>query len=211
MAKSKSEQRDLEQIGARLKAARDRAGLGQKDIATVCGVSVQAVSQWESGKNEAPYSCIKQIARRTGTDLAWVLTGSVPADALIRGGSDVPLFGIDELKDIEKARQNVLSTHTTLRPVGAEAFAHVVRDKSNEPVLQVGDVCVFDPKKPAEPGMFVMALVGKERMPVIRRLEQRTEGEFVLVPANSQWPPKVISSKKDGEIIGTLVEFTRPF
>lgn len=72
----------------------------------------------------------------------------------------------------------------------------------------MGDTCVFDPDARSEPGKFVLALVGKERQPMIRRLMER-ESDFALVPANPSWGPKVISSKRDGEVIATLIEFTR--
>ena len=42
---------DREQIGIRIAALRKKAGLSQQSLAEKLGVSAQAVSKWEGGRN----------------------------------------------------------------------------------------------------------------------------------------------------------------
>ena len=42
---------DREQIGLRISVLRKKAGLSQAELSEKLGISAQAVSKWESGKN----------------------------------------------------------------------------------------------------------------------------------------------------------------
>lgn len=120
----------------------------------------------------------------------------------------MPILRPEDLKNIEKAVTSADRVHRASPLAGPRSFALVVNDKSNDPFLKIGDTCVFDPDVKAEPGKYVLALVGRERQPMIRLLTER-ENHFALIPKNSAWGPKALSSKKDGEIVATLIEFTR--
>src|SRR5262245_3798743 len=63
-------------LGQRIKTARTDAKLRQKDIAAVCGVSIVAVSNWERGIDLPNVFSISEIARLTGVDLTWLITGA---------------------------------------------------------------------------------------------------------------------------------------
>lgn len=53
---------DREQIGIRISALRKRAGLSQAALAEKLGVSAQAVSKWESGKNLPDIDLFRELA-----------------------------------------------------------------------------------------------------------------------------------------------------
>jgi SOS-response transcriptional repressor LexA len=199
-------------IGNRLRKAREDAGLLQREVAARVGKTVQAVNQWEAGADRIPVDATVVYSQMTGKSLDWLLAGREPArgrSVRVAGeGAEVPVIQLKDAQDIDKAIETSLTGHRTTRPMGPRAFALVVEDTANAPELMVGDTCVFDPDARPEPGKFVLALVGKDRTPLIRRLEERERGH-VLVPANKAWGPKVLDSKRDGEIVAALVEYTR--
>lgn len=198
--------------GARLRRARNGAGLLQRDIAKAVGKTVQAVNQWEAGIHPIPIDAAVIYSQLTGKSLDWLLAGKEPPQGpalrVAGEGADVPVIKMRDAQAFDRALQISSVVHRATKPMGPRSFALVIEDRSNEPELTVGDTCVFDPDVRPEPGRFVLALVGKDRTPMIRRLEEREKG-FVLVPANKSWGPKVIESKRDGEIVATMIEYTR--
>lgn len=200
------------EIGRRLQIARERTDLNQVEQAKRLSVTTQTINQAETGKNRPSWEHMIELSRLSGLDLQWIMTGaSTVGGGAIRadsGGYDVPIINPSDIKDLKGAIAGSTRMHRATFRSSDHAFALVVNDKSNEPQLMVGDTCVFDPEARAEPGKFVLALVGKNREPVIRILQEREEG-FVLVPANMAWAPKVLSSSKDGEIVAVMVEYTR--
>lgn len=199
-------------LGNRLRKAREAASLLQREIAARVGKTVQAVNQWEAGTDKIPVDAAVAYSQMTGKSLDWLLAGKEPAQGRsVRAageGAEVSVVRLKDTQEIDKAIELSTESHRTTRPMGPRAFALVVEDRSNDPELMIGDTCVFDPDVRPEPGKFVLALVGKDRTPMIRRLEEREKGH-ALVPANKAWGPKVLDNKRDGEIVATLVEYTR--
>jgi transcriptional regulator with XRE-family HTH domain len=63
-----------EEIGARIKDARERAGLRQEDLADLIGMSTRQVQNYEAGMSKQ-YSKLKGIAEATGATVEWLLHG----------------------------------------------------------------------------------------------------------------------------------------
>lgn len=66
---------DQEKIGRLIKEIRKRNGLTQKELADKYGVTYQAVSKWENGKNIPDVSLLKQISKDFNIDINDVLEG----------------------------------------------------------------------------------------------------------------------------------------
>ena len=62
-------------LAMRIKQARDEAGLSQAALGKACGVSRNAVSQWESGETRPASARLLKIAAVTGMDAEWLLAG----------------------------------------------------------------------------------------------------------------------------------------
>lgn len=65
-------------IGRKIKAARERAGLTQEDLAERMEVSRQAVSKWENGSSEPSTANLLALAKLYGVDLGALLEGVEP-------------------------------------------------------------------------------------------------------------------------------------
>jgi len=66
---------DQEKIGKLIKEIRKRNNLTQKQLADKYGVTYQAVSKWENGKNIPDVSLLKQMSRDFNIDINDILEG----------------------------------------------------------------------------------------------------------------------------------------
>lgn len=66
---------DLPAIGRRLQAARRLAGLRQRDIASIAGVSEFAPTNWEAGTRRPKVSEVARLLPVLGVDLDWLYLG----------------------------------------------------------------------------------------------------------------------------------------
>lgn len=68
----------LEQVGARLRAARHRAGLTLGELAARTGVSASTVSRLESGKRQASLELLLPLTRQLGVTLDDLVAADAP-------------------------------------------------------------------------------------------------------------------------------------
>lgn len=64
----------------RLKMVRERAGLNQSKFAESLGLTVAAVSYYESGKRVPTNAVLTLISQKYGVSFAWLKTGEGPMD-----------------------------------------------------------------------------------------------------------------------------------
>lgn len=100
-------------IGARVKAAREKARLTQTDLARHLGVSFQQVQKYERGSNRICVSRLQIIANHTGLTVSDFYDEAAPA--------------------FEPRPLTVREAEEALR-VAAEAYADAVRRAAVEPV-----------------------------------------------------------------------------
>ena len=65
----------LETFGDRLRHLRQTLEMPQSEIANACGVTCQAVTSWEQGRNGATIHNLLIVQRKTACDLHWLITG----------------------------------------------------------------------------------------------------------------------------------------
>ena len=63
-------------LGDRLTAAREAAGLSQKDLARSLGVKAKTVNNWESDASEPRGSRAQMLSGLLGVSIIWLLTGA---------------------------------------------------------------------------------------------------------------------------------------
>ena len=91
-------------LAARIRAARQRAGLSQQSLAAGLGVSRGAVANWESARGVLPATeRLQRVAHITGVAFEWLATG--------RGG----LHYQPTLDDIPAAHMEVIEDPLELR------------------------------------------------------------------------------------------------
>jgi transcriptional regulator with XRE-family HTH domain len=65
---------NLQHLGNRIRARREKLGLKQQDVANSLDVTPQAVSKWERGENAPDITVLEPLARLLGVSADWLLT-----------------------------------------------------------------------------------------------------------------------------------------
>ena len=64
----------LKDLGARIRAQREKQGLKQQDVANALNISPQAVSKWERGENAPDIMILEPLARLLDVTTDWLLS-----------------------------------------------------------------------------------------------------------------------------------------
>lgn len=65
-------------VGGRIKAARKKAAMTQKDLGDALGISFQTVAQWETGRRKPKFETIEKIAAALNADVFEIYYGDPP-------------------------------------------------------------------------------------------------------------------------------------
>ena len=68
----------MDEFGERLRRARERAGLGQRDLADAAGVGVATVNRLERGQTQARPVTVRRLAAALGVRVPWLSIGEEP-------------------------------------------------------------------------------------------------------------------------------------
>jgi transcriptional regulator with XRE-family HTH domain len=216
-------------IGANIKAAREAKRWSQGDLSSSLRVSVQAISQWETGKTLPSLDNIMAAAALLSVHPGVLLWGEAFVSEAVASQHywpRVPIIWWDAVPKIDidsdswksaiKGRISGYITPTSRRMAGE--FALQVDDFSMVPEFRQGDhlLIEFAHSSPL-PGDYVIAVVPPDFSNVnphaiLRKLQIQYEGKKViyrLVPANEDFPIVEIRGPKDGYIAGVVVEQRR--
>lgn len=201
-------------LGNRIRNARLGLEMTQKQLAEILGISVQAISQWESDKTTP-----------TGDNL--VRLGTVLGIALVPGhGADrparkedlhlrVPLVSRVAAGNWSEAlvEEDLPRYEVHWQPKGI-AFAVEIHGGSMWPEFDDGDLVFVDTGIEPLPGDYVVAAVNGQADATFKKYRPRGNDEngdpvIELAPLNVDYPTLVISSKNPGKIVGTMVEHRR--
>ncbi len=68
----------MDGFGERLRRARERAGLGQRDLAIAAGVGVATITRLERGQTQARPVTVRRLAAALGVRVPWLVVGEEP-------------------------------------------------------------------------------------------------------------------------------------
>lgn len=94
---------DRATLGDRITAARERAGLGSRELAERLGVRHRTLKAWEDDATEPRSNRMQMLAGVLGVSLVWLMTGrgEGPADALVDRPTAAALPGLgEELREV---------------------------------------------------------------------------------------------------------------
>lgn len=203
-------------IGSRIRAARERAGLSQEELARHVGVSRAAVGTWERDEKEPR----KAIAQRLMSVL------SLPASAFNRFGSGgVALAPQAQLSTITQLEwSDIPLIAAGLPPVGAkivrveitpvnplveDEYRLVVIDDSMSPDINPGDVIAYKSFTEPTNGDLVIAHVNGDSLGILRNYRDRGNGAFDLWPINPNFPTVTHNASTHIRIVGVVVRHLR--
>ncbi|KKB86452.1 hypothetical protein VW29_02510 [Devosia limi DSM 17137] len=206
-------------LGDRIRDSRKAAGMTQADLARALGISVQAISQWESGRTVPTADRLIFIGDLLGLDLRTAYFGGELGP--YRGDTREGRFVVPMLSKVAAgnwsetvAQQHVADEMRAFeihwKPSGP-TFALEIDGESMMPEFKPGDVIIVDTGLEPIPGDYVVAALEGESEATFKKYRPRgndADGKPVieLAPLNPDYPSLTISSKSPGRIVGTMKE-----
>lgn len=223
--------RQFREMGERIRKARRAKDLTQQDVADSLKVSVQSVSQWETGRTQPETDRLYDLAKILDASFDYLRTGTTKD-----GQTGHPGNYRNDLKSVLKRSAEIMpdkewitdafGDHSKLDdlvdgtviaqydPVG-QLFAYYVDDEDMEPVFQMGDLVVLDDGLPIRVGDFVLALDAARRAVELRevrgtRLDDSDRLIVDLRAANPNFAPTSLLLDSEGNrILAVVAEHRR--
>jgi phage repressor protein C with HTH and peptisase S24 domain len=214
-------------LGLRLKAARAKARLTQRELAEATGVSQPLISQIEKGKN-ASSADLPKLARACGVDTDWLADGigsmepGEPSEADAPSDKDYAL--IPQYTALGECGNGYLNDHAEIK--GGLAFKRdwlakmkvkpenlcviYASGASMEPYVMEGDVVLFDQSDITPRDRQVYAIRRPDGDISIKRLVLGLTGSWIIRsdnPNKSDYPDEALSADAVHEmpIIGRVI------
>lgn len=191
----------------RIKELRIRAGLQQKELAIMTGVSSPTVSDWENGKKNPSGERLKKLSEIFNTDPATIL-GYDPLFMQIQRDA-VPIVGNIACGTPVLADENI-DGYADL-PEGVKAdFALRCNGDSMTPTFCDGDLVLIRKQPTVENGQIAAVSINGET--TLKHVYFQPDG-ILLTADNPKFQPiyKPISSDMEVLIYGLAVGYTRIF
>lgn len=212
--------------GDRLKAAMEACGMKIPELASVMGLSYQAVKKVLDGNTTAfTASNNAEVSRILGINSDWLATGkgamrphtdanSAPAEI---GSRRIPLVSYVQAGDWSEPHSPIAAEEPaeyllTDMKLSENAFALEIKGRSMTPEFNPGDRVIIDPAVAPSPGDYVAAMNGGHEAVFKKYRPRSTDGMgnvvFELTPLNPDYPV-MRSDECVIRIVGTMVEHRR--
>ena len=189
-----------------VKELRERAGMQQKELALLAGVSRPTVSDWEHGKKNPSGERLRKLAEIFGVDVGTIL-GYEPT--MIPMNRDaVPIIGTIACGEAILADENI-DGYTDL-PKGVTAdFALRCQGDSMVPTFYDGDLVLVRKQSDVNDGRIAAVRIGEEA--TLKRIHHLPDGIILIPDNNAEYAPQILRGEEteDVEIMGTAVGFVR--
>jgi repressor LexA len=210
-------------IGERLRMARDNKEMDQASLAEKAGVVTRTLQRWEKGEQIPDGVSITRLARATGVQASWLLTGdgemyqvpSRPENVYALPGNnrrrlktvDLPLISaVPAGKVATFFHPDYVDDYVTVDDVkDPQAFALRVKGNSMSPRIEDGDVVIVSPQHEARSGDICVARVNGED--TLKKV--KFEGNYVhLIPLNPEFDPVTVK-KRDMNFVWKVVKLIK--
>lgn len=219
-----------QKIGERIAECRKNLGLNIKQLSEKTGsLAAARISNWENGTRSPGPSEAILLAKALDVAASYLLCLSNDIHGEIVGPEDVlprmlPIIPINnthqDKKSLKKLIENtspfsdstkVSLEHTSKQQASKNTFATTLIDNSMQPAFLSGDIVIVDPDRQPKPGDFVLAHIVSTNENIIRKYRETDEHtaknkSYELTALNADWRTVRISSGKEAEIIGAVIE-----
>ena len=191
----------------RVRELRIMAGLQQKELAILAGVSHPTVSDWETGKKNPSGERLKKLSQIFGVDNATIL-GYDPVYIPIQRNA-VPIIGEIACGTPIMAEENIEGYADVPDGVRAD-FALICKGNSMEPTFKDGDAVLIRKQPDVENGQIAAVSIDGEA--TLKHVYHQPDG-LMLVAENPAYSPIYARADQDRIIIihGLAVGYTRLF
>jgi repressor LexA len=210
-------------IGDRVREARTNKHLDQVSLADKIGVATRTLQRWEKGDQVPDSVALTRIAKATGAQPTWLLTGEgemypapsrpqnvFPLNATMKRKVslvDLPLVSaVPAGKVATMFHPDYVDTYVTVDDVkDPQAFALKVRGNSMSPRIEDGDIVIVSPHQEVHNGdICVIRVSGEDTLKKVK-----LEGIYLhLVPLNPDFEPVTVK-RKDVDFVWKVVKLIK--
>ena len=192
----------------------DKAGITQRELAHLVGVSTSSMSDWVTGKKIPRMAKIEKLCSIFGVARMDLLDS--PSTAQKVEGIRIPVLGSVVAGIPMEAIENVIGYEEISPTMAREGdyFALRVKGQSMEPVLSDGDTIVIRKQEDVESGEIAIVLVNGYEA-TVKRVKKSPEGITLIGDNAMVYQPHFYTNKEIEtlpiQIIGKVVEQRRRF
>ena len=187
-----------------VKELRIRAGMQQKELALLVGVSRPTVSEWEHGKKDPSGERLRKLSQIFGVDAGTIL-GFAPVFLPVRTG--IPIIG--NIACGERVTPDTTPEGYLDQPDGVRAdFALKCKGDSMAPTFIDGDFVLIRQQPEVENGQIAAVNIGGET--TLKHVYIHEDG-ILLTADNAKFPPVFVQAGQEIIIHGLAVGYTRIF
>lgn len=210
-------------IGERIREARENKGAEQATLAGKIGVATRTLQRWEKGVQTPDGLAITALAKATGVQPNWLLTGdgemypvpSRPDNVIPFPGTNRKRTKLVELPLISAVPAGKVATifhpdyaddYVTIDDIrDPSAFALKVKGQSMSPRIEDGDVVIVSPQQEARSGdICVIRVNGEDTLKKVK-----FEGIYIhLIPLNTDFEPVTVK-RKDVNFVWKVVKLIK--
>lgn len=220
--------RPYKEMGERIRQARSAKRLTQQNLADALNISVQSVSQWETGRNQPETDRLIALADILGKPWDWLKTGAEGGLIMIPMGRSAelnerfaPLMALGDVQEflrIPRPRfpEDFGEDAIVCRyPAEGRLFSFLAPDNAFSPAIREGDLIICDSGVPVRTGDYIVAREWvDEKVAFLRVLGIELGSEERLKATIGTGGPKGETMKVDmnedlDRIFGVMVEQRR--
>ncbi|MGA9119912.1 MAG: S24 family peptidase [Bacteroidota bacterium] len=210
-------------IGDRIREARENKGLDQNSLSAKVGVATRTLQRWEKGEQTPDGVALTSLAKLTGVQPSWLLTGdgemypmlTRPENVYPLPGSnrrrtrlvDLPLISaVPAGKVATIFHPDYADDYVTVDDIkDPGAFALKVKGQSMSPRIEDGDVVIVSPQQEPRSGdICVVRVDGEDTLKKVK-----FEGLYIhLIPLNPDFEPMTVK-KKDVNFVWKVVKLIK--
>lgn len=192
----------------------DKAGITQRELAHLVGVSTSSMSDWVTGKKIPRMAKIEKLCSIFGVARMDLLDS--PSTAQKVEGIRIPVLGSVVAGIPMEAIENVIGYEEISPTMAREGdyFALRVKGQSMEPVLSDGDTIIVRKQEDVESGEIAIVLVNGDEA-TVKRVKKSPDGITLIGDNAMVYQPHFYTNKEIEtlpiRIIGKVIEQRRRF
>lgn len=212
----------FENVGKRLKQAREMSHITLEEAGKKVDVHKSTVLRWENGETEKiKLPIIEILANYYNVNPVWLMGYDVSMDRNLKTDElgnpiiEVPLLGVVKAGYNYLAEENWIGTVNVNKKLAdsEELFALKVKGDSMSPVLIEDDIVIVKKQEDFENGDIVVAIINGDEATI--KKGKKSDNSILLQPLNTNYEPLIFTNEEiksiPVKIIGIVKQLKREF